>query len=248
MYKNKKIIGIITARGGSKGLPGKNIRVLNGKPLIAWSILEGKKSRYIDKLIVSTDCEKIAQVAKNCRVEVPFMRPVELASDTASSINVLLHALDFLEKQGERYDYLVLLEPTSPLRTVDDIDEPLMKLIEHKSAKAIVSVSKLESAHPNFVVLVNKDELIRPFLGGKEVIAKRRQDLSDAYFPDGTIYISDINYLKQRKTFYHELTLAYPIERYKHFEVDEEMDLVIMKSLMEFRDKGGFENANEKRG
>ena len=244
MYKNKKIIGVITARGGSKGLPGKNIRMLNGKPLIAWSIIEAKKSRFLDKLIVSTDSEKIVDVAKNYGAEIPFMRPKELALDTTPSVDVLFHALDFLEKQGEKFDYLALIEPTSPLRTADDIDTPIMNLINHKSAKAIVSVSKLESAHPDFVLSLSKEGMIKPFSGGDELTVKRRQDLKDAYFPDGTIYISDINVLKQKKNFYHGLTIAYPIDRYKFFEVDEEMDLVIMKALMQFREQGGFENEN----
>lgn len=249
MYKNKKIIGIITARGGSKGLPGKNIRILNGKPLIAWSVIEGQKSKFLDRLIVSTDSKEIAEVAKECGAEVPFMRPKELALDNTPSVDVLLHALNFLEKQGEAYDYLVSLEPTSPLRTVEDIDEPLRRLIEHNSAKAIVSVSKLESAHPDFVVSVNNEGLIKPFLGGDELIVKRRQELNDVYFPDGTIYISEVDNLKQKKTFYHKLTLAYPVERYKSFEVDEEMDIIIIEALMKYREsKGGLKKMEIKKG
>ncbi len=235
MINNKKVLAIIPAREGSKGFPGKNIKMLNGKPLIAWSIDVGKKSKYIDKLIVSTDGKKIAEVSKTYGAEVPFMRPKELASDTASSVAVLLHALDFLKEQGNIYDYIILIEPTSPLRTVEDIDKALEILSNHKSSKSIVSVFKLESTHPEFAMLIKKDGLIKPFLGGEVIIAKRRQDIEDVYCPDGTIYISDVNFLKQKKTFYHELTLAYPVDRHKFFEVDEEMDIAIIEALMKFK-------------
>jgi len=235
MINNKKVLAIIPARGGSKGLPNKNIRTLHGKPLIVWSIDEGKKSKYIDKLIVSTDSKKIATVAKRYGAEVPFMRPKELALDTSATMDVLFHALDFFKKKGEIYDYIVLLEPTSPLRTVEDINIALERLANHKSAKAMVGVAKLESGHPEFNVKINKNGFIKPFLGGDLIICKRRQDLDGIYFFEGTIYISDVNTLKNKKTFYHEKTMAYPVERYKSFEVDEGIDLVIIEAIMKFK-------------
>jgi len=240
MINNKKVLAVIPARGGSKGIPSKNIKVLHGKPLIAWSIDEGKKSKYIDKLIVSTDSEKIAEVAKKYGAEVPFMRPAELASDTATSISVMFHALDFLEEQNEKYDYVIMLEPTSPLRTVEDIDIALERLADNKSAKAIVGVAKLEAGHPEFNVTIKEGGFIKPFLGGDVVIVKRRQDLDDIYFFEGTVYISDVDTLRQKKTFYHELTLAHIVEKYKSFEIDEEMDLIIIEALMKYKEsKGG---------
>ncbi len=201
MYNHKKILAIIPARGGSKGIPDKNITMLNGKPLIAWSIIEGKKSEYIDKLIVSTDSEKIAKIAKEYGAEIPFMRPAELATDKASSFSVILHAIDFLEKKGEKYNYLVLLEPTSPLRTVEDIDIPLKKLIQHPKAKAIGGLMKTESDHPDFTLVLNDEGMIRPFMGGERIAIKRRQDLKDVYYPEGTIYISEINSLRKENSW-----------------------------------------------
>lgn len=235
MYKNKRILGLITARGGSKGLPNKNIKILNGKPLIAWSIEASNNSKFLDKLIVSTDSAKIAKVAKKYNADVPFIRPKYLATDTATSVDVVLRAIEFFEKKGQFFDYVILIEPTSPLRTSEDINNTIRALIDNKNGTAIVSVVKLESAHPDFVVSINEKGLIQPFLHDKGIQVKRRQELSDLYFPDGTIYISKIDSLKKRKTFYHELTIAFPIERYKQFEVDEEMDLVIIESIMKVK-------------
>jgi len=234
MYKNKKILAVIPARTGSKGLPKKNIQMLNGKPLIAWSIEQGHKSKYIDKLIVSTDGEEIAEVARTYGAEVPFMRPKELASDTAKSEDVLIHAINFFKEKGEKFDYIVLIEPTSPLRTVDDIDKPLEILIDHKEAKAIVSVAPLEAAHPEFTVTIQENGLIKPYLGSSRIKSKRRQDLDDVYFFEGTIYISHIPIFEEIKGFYHELTLAYVVDIFKSFEVDKKKDLVIIEALMKY--------------
>ena len=237
MYKNKKILAVVPARAGSKGLPGKNIRILNGKPLIAWSIEEGKKSKYIDKLIVSTDGKQIAEIAQKYGAEVPFIRPKELATDNAPTSGVLIHAINFFKNKGDNYDIIVLLEPTSPLRTVEDIDIPIEKLIENKNARSIVSVAILESAHPMFTVKIEENGFIKPFLGGNRIKSIRRQELEDVFFFEGTIYISYISTYEEVETFYHEQTLAYVVDRFKYFEVDEEEDLVIMEALMKFKNR-----------
>ena len=119
MYKDKKFLAIIPARGGSKGLPKKNIKVMNGKPLIAWTIENAKKCPYIDEIYVSTDSQEIADVCENFGIKVPELRPDYLASDTSTSADVVIHVLDTLEKQGKKFDYFMLLEPTSPLRKKD---------------------------------------------------------------------------------------------------------------------------------
>ena len=122
MYKDKKILAIIPARGGSKGLPGKNVKPLLGKPLIGWTIEQALTSKYIDEIFVSTDSREIADVAETFGVQVPDLRPEELANDTASSMDFILYTLHLLEKRGKNFSYIVLLEPTSPLRDVMDID------------------------------------------------------------------------------------------------------------------------------
>lgn len=234
MYHNKKFLAIIPARGGSKGLPGKNIRSLNGKPLIAWSIHAAQKSRYLDRTVISTDSDEIASVARQWGADVPFLRPAALATDTASSIDVILHVLDALAAQGETYDYVVLLEPTSPLRTAADIDAAIEQLLSNSSAEAIVSVAKAEASHPQFHVKIGAAGFLEPYLGG-EIKHVPRQKIADAYFPEGTIYISSVSALRSKCAFYHDKTLPYVVQRYQQLEIDEEMDLVCAEALMKYK-------------
>ena len=236
MINNQKVLAVIPARGGSKGVPRKNIKLLCGKPLVAWSIEAGKNSRYVDKIIVSTEDIEIAEISKKYSAEVPFFRPAELATDTALPAEALLHALNYLEKKGEYYDYIVQLDPTSPLRTAEDIDRALEMLLNNPAANSIVGMAKPESAHPDFIVSLSATGIIKPLgsgLGiGTNAPAKMRQELGELYFPEGTVYISDVPTFKIKKSFYHESTMAYPVERYKQFEIDEEMDFVVVEALM----------------
>ena len=151
MIKDHKIISIITARGGSKGLPKKNIKKLQGKPLIAWTIEAAKKSKYLDKIIVTTDSKEISEVAKEFGAEVPFIRPSHLATDNSSSFDTIKHALNFQEFKND-YDIVVILEPTSPLRETKDIDNSLEQLIDSPTAKSIVGVCKTEVQNPIFFI------------------------------------------------------------------------------------------------
>ena len=131
MYKGKKILAIVPARGGSKGLPGKNIRPLCGKPLIAWSIEHAQKSKYVDDIFISTDSREIADVAEQYGVSVPELRPDELAKDTAPSSEFIVYTLNKLKSEGKVFDYFILLEPTSPLRDVDDVDKSIEMIIDN---------------------------------------------------------------------------------------------------------------------
>ena len=143
MFKLKKILAIIPARAGSKGIKDKNIIDLNGKPLIAYSIEAGLKSKYIDKVVVTTDGEEIAREAIKYGAEVPFLRPEYLSSDNAKTIDAVIHCIEEMEKLGEKYDYVVLLQPTQPLRQSWHIDEAI-ELILEKNEEALVSVSKVK--------------------------------------------------------------------------------------------------------
>lgn len=227
------------ARGGSKGLPGKNVRLLHGKPLIAWSIEDGLESRYVDAVVVSTDEETIAKVAREHGAEAPFLRPAALATDTANSIDVILHTIDALEERGRRYDLLVLLEPTSPLREPTDIDGALEALLDHTDSQSIVSVAKAEASHPAFLFR-RKDQFLKPY-ASKEFSAKRRQDINDLFFLEGTVYVSWIAALRSRRSFYHERTMPFEIPKYKSFEVDDLTDFIIIEALMTARTKGLIE-------
>jgi CMP-N,N'-diacetyllegionaminic acid synthase len=230
MYQNKTFLAIIPARSGSKGLVDKNIKIINSKPLMAWSIEAGLKSKYIDRLIVSTDSEKYAKIAKNFGAEVPFIRPAEISTDKSSRIDVIRHSL---EEVGESYDYIVFLEPTSPLTTERDIDAAIEQLFLEKNAEAIVGVSLSEAAHPNFLV-----ELNNGFLGfiskDQKSSVVRRQDLEDFYFYDGSLYISEVDkYLK--KEFYHEKTLGYVTSKWKSLEIDDIYDFVMVGAIMQYK-------------
>ncbi len=231
-----KTIALIPARGGSKGLSDKNIRSMAGKPLIAFSIEEAKKCKYLDRIVVSTDSEQIARVAKKYGAETPFLRPKKLAKDNSPTIDAILHALDWFEKKGETFDLLVLLEPTSPLREGKDITKPIEILLQNPEAKAIVGIAKLESAHPEFNVVLNKKGFIRKWSGGgSDFRVLRRQELADVYFFEGSIYVSYVKTLKEKRSFYHDKTLGYVVPRYKSLEVDDIYDLTMAEAIVKYR-------------
>ena len=233
MYNNKKILAIIPARGGSKGLPGKNIKPLCGKPLIGWSIEQAQASEYIDEIFVSTDSREIATVAERYGIKVHFLRPSELATDTSPSSAFVLHTIDYYRNKGQEFDYILLLEPTSPLRDVDDINIAIEQLLNHNTAKSIVGVSKVEATHPAFLVNISKEGLLKPYLEEMKVL--RRQELNDLYFFEGSLYLSETNYYIKAESFYHNLTLPYVVPKYKSYEVDDIVDFYIIEKLLELK-------------
>lgn len=235
MINEKSVIAIIPARGGSKGLPRKNIKELCGKPLIAWSIEAGLGSRYIDEVIVTTDSEEIAHIARAFGASVPFMRPTELASDTATSFDAIKHALDYCENElNKKFDYIVLLEPTSPLRDRNDIDMAIEQLLSNPQASALVGICKTESQNPAFLVKKNDENFLVGY-ENKNMKVLRRQDISDVYFFEGSIYVSHIETLLNEKTFYHETTLGYEVPKWKALEVDDLDDFVMIEALMKHK-------------
>jgi CMP-N,N'-diacetyllegionaminic acid synthase len=235
MINEKSVIAIIPARGGSKGLPGKNIKELCGKPLIAWSIEAGLGSKYIDEVIVTTDSEEIAHIARAFGASVPFMRPTELASDTATSFDAIKHTLDYCENElNKKFDYIVLLEPTSPLRDMNDIDMAIEQLLSNPQASALVGICKTESQNPAFLVKKNDENFLVGY-ENKNMKVLRRQDISDVYFFEGSIYVSLIETLLTEKTFYHETTLGYEVPKWKALEVDDLDDFVMIEALMKHK-------------
>lgn len=226
MYLDKTILAVITARGGSKRLPNKNILDLCGKPLIAWTIEEAKKSKYIDKLIVSTDSIEIAEVCKKYNADVPFMRPKELAGDKADSIAVLKHAIEFYDNH---YDYIMLLQPTSPLRIVDDIDS-LIESLTNK-VEAVVSVTEVEHS-PLWSNVLPKDLSMANFLR-EEVKNKRSQDLPTYYRLNGAIYLAEINYLKKENGFLGVKTNAFIMPKKRSIDIDDTLDFQLASFLIE---------------
>ena len=229
MIENKRVLALVPARSGSKGLPNKNILKLCGKPLLAWSIEAALASVYVDEVIVSTDSEEIASIAREYGASTPFIRPSYLASDDAGSIDVILHAIDFLEQRENPYHYLVLLEPTSPIRNKCDIDRSLEMVQKNKGATAIVSLTKVETTHPAFLMREGVDNFLH---GYENTGIKRRQELSELYHVDGTIYVSEIESLRKKMTFYHEKTIAIKLEKWKSFEIDDDVDFCVVETLM----------------
>jgi N-acylneuraminate cytidylyltransferase/CMP-N,N'-diacetyllegionaminic acid synthase len=229
MYKGKNILGLIPARGGSKGLPRKNIKLLLGKPLITWTIEQVLASKYIDKIVVSTDDEEIAEVSKKYGADVPFIRPKKLAEDNAKGIDVVLHAMNWMEENDKLYDLLMLLQPTSPLRTSQDIDKAI-ELLFSKKAQATVSVCEIEH-HPYWSNILPKNGCMKNFIS-REIMNKNRQELPVFYRLNGAICLAYCDYIKEQKSFFGEKTFAYIMPQEKSIDIDNEVDFKLAEILM----------------
>lgn len=226
MYKNKKILAIIPARGGSKGIPQKNLQDLGGIPLIAWTIKEALKSESIDRLILSTDNQKIAETAKSFGCEVPFMRPVELATDESSTLDVIEHAILQLEEQ---FDFLLLLQPTSPFRRVEHI-EGIIEFAFKMNAKQAVSVS-LVKKHPALMYQIVANSELEPIFSQENKLT-RRQDLSPVHEIDGAVYFSEISAFLNFKSFKGPGAKAFLMKNYVNIDIDEPLDLEFARGLV----------------
>lgn len=233
MYQNKTFLAIIPARGGSKGLPGKNIRELCGKPLIAWSIEAGLKSVCVDDVVVSTDSGEIAEISKNYGASAPFLRPEDLASDTATTFDAIKHTIEYYENNLHKtYDYIVLLEPTSPLREKNDLDEMIQKIAAlNDDFDAIVSIGEVHE-HPSIMKQLDRNN-IKPYCA-ELTMASRRQDNQPAYFPYGVAYIVKTKTLLEEKTFYPVRTTHHIIKRYQCYEVDDIYDFLAIENIMKY--------------
>lgn len=238
MIDELSVLAVVPARGGSVGLPGKNIADVNGVPMIAWPIRAGLASRHVDTVVVSTDDAKIAAVAAEYGAEVPFTRPAELATDTATSAQVVFHALDFYRSQGRRFGYVVLLQPTCPLTDADDVDSATDLLHANRSvADAIVGVHKVESPHPDHALKFAANGLLRTYFADDFASLGRRQDTTELYYPEGTVYVSDVAVLQSEGTFYHDRTMGYIVPKWKSFDVDDLVDLVCVRAVMQNREQ-----------
>lgn len=234
MINSKRVIAIIPARGGSKGLPNKNIKPLCDMPLIGWSIESGLGSQYIDEVMVTTDSEEIAAIARELGASVPFLRPPALATDVAKTFDAIKHVIDFYALEiGEQFDYVVLLEPTSPIREKNDIDTMLEKLATNESDfDAIISIGEVHE-HPSIMKKV-VGQRIEPFC--KELVtATRRQDNDVAYFPYGVAYIIKTKALLQEETFYAHRTTHYLLQRHQCYEIDDLYDFLAIERILKYR-------------
>jgi N-acylneuraminate cytidylyltransferase len=220
----KSVLAVIAARGGSKGLPGKNIRPLGGRPLIAWTIEAARRSRHIDRLILSSDDPAIIAAAEQAGCEAPFRREASLATDEAASIDVVLDALDRVPS----FDIVVLLQPTSPLRAAVDIDGAL-ELMTQSGAPTCVTLREAAD-HPYWMFRLQADKRLSPFV--EQAAASRRQDLPPAWCLNGAVYVADAAWLRSSRSFLSPLTVGYPMPAERSIDIDTAADfLAVEKSL-----------------
>ncbi len=219
MYKEKTFLGVIPARGGSKGVPRKNIRLLGNRPLLAWTIDAASRSQYLDRFILSSEDGEIIDIARTYGCDVPFVRPRALAEDTSSGAAPAIHALNAL---SESYDYLVLLQPTSPFRTAEDIDAAIGLCVD-KLAIACVSVKEVEE-NPAWMYRVDDHGLMMPY-NDDETITDCRQQLSRVYLLNGAVYVVETSVLLESEKFYFPgKTVAYPMSKENSLDIDTEYD------------------------
>lgn len=230
MLKNKKTLAVITARGGSKGIPRKNIKDLAGKPLIAYTIEAANKSQYLTRAIVSTDDAEIAQIAKQYGADIPFIRPTELAQDKSASIEAIQHAIKWLQKnKNEDYDYIMILQPTSPLRTSQDIDE-CIKLAIEKDADSVMSMVELDDFSIKKLKKI-KDGLILPWQVDEGGTTSRRQDLEKVYKRNCAIYLTKTSLIEKGDLF-GKKSLAYIMPAEKSVDINSPIDFEMAEFWM----------------
>ena len=234
--KNMKILAIIPARSGSKGIKNKNIKIFCKKPLLYWIGKEAKQSRLINKIIVSTDSLKIKRICQKYNLDVPFLRPKKISEDNSKSVDLIFHAVNFFNNKNQFFDYVVLLEPTSPFTTAKDIDNAIEQLYKKRNqADAIVGVSENINRHPIYNFKIKQNGIIKPHINKFSTV--RRQKLEKLYFLDGSLYISKIDKLIKDKTFYHNRTLGFITKKWKSIEVDDIADFIIAESIFKNKRK-----------
>jgi CMP-N-acetylneuraminic acid synthetase len=223
LLQNMKILAVISARGGSKGVPNKNIRPLNGKPLIYWTIKEALLSKFITRTIVSSDSPEIIKIANSFGCETPFKRRKDLALDTTASIDVVLDAVE----KCPGYDWVILLQPTSPFRKACHIDGAIERTLLH-NAKSCVSVVMVEE-NPHWMYKINVNFKLEKIID--ENIYQRRQDLPKIFRLNGAIYFSKISRLINERTFVDKDTISYEMSQKESIDIDTEYDLKLSQDI-----------------
>ena len=229
MYNGKTFLAIIPARGGSKRLPNKNILPLASKPMLLWTVESAIQSKYLDEIVLSTDSDDIIKVVENYNIKI-IKRPSELASDTAKTIDVVKHVIDNIDKD---YEFIILLQPTSPLRTSKHIDEAIEQLINLK-ADALISVSEVDHS-PLWCNILPEDLNMENFIP-EDIKNKRSQDLPKFYRLNGAIYICKTEKLMEENTFFLKKNVyAYIMDKINSVDVDEELDFKLAEIIIKER-------------
>lgn len=236
---DKKVVAIITARGGSKGLPRKNILNINGIPMIAYTIMAAKESGVFDSVVVTTDDSEIKQVSINYGAEV-IDRPTELATDNSSSLDAILHALEVLELSGKCFDYFFLLQPTSVLRSAQHIRNSWLRFEEHGFSGSMVSV--VEAEHLPQKMLVDVNGVIQPLLDWK-YLTMPRQNFPTAYRINGAIYCTSVNVFKQNRNLFEQPIFIYPMDRQSSIDIDSADDVNEVLRILSYEENHGFDKS-----
>lgn len=238
--RQPSVLGLITARGGSRSIPRKNVLPLAGKPMIAWTIEAAQESRSVNRLLVSTDDEEIGEVAREYGAEVPFLRPPELAQDASSHLSVVAHALDWAQEEGRPApDYVLLLQPTSPLRLPEDIDCAVALAVEHE-ADSVVGVT-VPHHHPRLARQVGEGGMLERFTAETATPGRsdaRRQALPAVYVLNGAIYLTRTIVLRAEGTFEPRRTFPYIMPPERSLEADDLWEFHLIELLM--REKHGI--------
>jgi CMP-N-acetylneuraminic acid synthetase len=225
-----RVLGLVPARGGSKGVPGKNIRLLRGKPLLQYTAEAALNSQLLSRVILSTESTEIAEIGARCGLEVPFMRPLDLAADETPMLPVVKHALKMLDGDGSKYDAVCLLQPTNPLRRTEDIDG-CITWMEKTNADAVVTTIEVPAEHnPHWVYFQNGDGLLRLSTGESVPIA-RRQDLPRAFHREGSVYVARCSVVREG-SLYGQRLAGYPIERNRSVNIDSSDDWARAEALL----------------
>lgn len=233
MYKNKTTLGVITARGGSKGIPKKNIKELGGKPLIAWTIEAARLSKYLDYFLVSTDDAEIAAMSKKYGAPTPFTRPEELSTDSAKSIPVVQHALNWLrEHESKNFDYVMILQPTSPFRIAEDIDASIEKIVDTNADSAMSMVRLVDFSASKLKVL--EGDIIKPWLAEEGKESKSRHELSDIYKRNCAIYLTRTDLIVQDDLF-GTVSRAHVMPPERSVDINTPFDFLVAEAVFNSR-------------
>lgn len=227
------VLGLIAARGGSKGVPRKNIRRLGGRPLIAWAIETGLAVDRIDRVVVTTDDEEIASVAREWGADVPFLRPAELATDAALQIDAISHAVQELEETGGQFDVVALLQPTVPLRSPADVDDTL-NLLERSGADSAITVAEVGGFHPRTYYTRTTEGLMDPMLPSPPE-GVRRQDFSTYYWRTGAVYAVRRDVLLEQRSLYGSSTVGHVVPMERSFNIDSEFDWMVTEAWLAYQ-------------
>lgn len=218
-----RVLGLVPARGGSKGIARKNLRWLAGKPLLHYTAEAAQAAERLSRVLLSTDDPEIAAVGRRCGLWAPFLRPRHLAADDTPMFAVVTHALDWVEENGEQYDAVCLLQPTNPLRRAADIDGCIDRLVD-SGADCVVTVLPVpERLNPHWAYFLDDDGFLQPALGEREPIA-RRQELPRAFHRDGSVYVSRVDVIRQQGSLYGTRVLPYHVEPAASVNLDDESD------------------------